>query len=172
MIKKITGVAALGMAIFISYLAAQPNEFQILRSQQLQAPPDKLFMLINDFHQWELWSPWEQVDMTRAYSGALSGQGAVYEWQNRVNNYRGHMTIKVSTPTHIVIDIDEYKPYKLHQTFEFTLLPQDGATQVRVVISGNNNLLTKMCDLVVDRRQKDAEKLDEALTNLKILAEN
>ncbi len=48
----------------------------------VQAPPQKIFPLINDFHQWGSWSPYENKDpaMKRSYSGAESGEGAVYAW--------------------------------------------------------------------------------------------
>ena len=44
----------------------------------VKAPPARVFALIDDFHRWADWSPWEKLDpaMKRTHSGAASGEGA------------------------------------------------------------------------------------------------
>ena len=65
--------AVLGLA------TTKPDTFRVERATTIQAPPDKVFPLINDFHNWAGWSPWEKMDpgMKRTHSGAQSGKGAV-----------------------------------------------------------------------------------------------
>ncbi|MFW5469059.1 hypothetical protein ACOCJ4_03325 [Knoellia sp. CPCC 206435] len=36
--------------------------FEFSRSTSISAPPTVVHALINDFHRWEAWSPWEDVD--------------------------------------------------------------------------------------------------------------
>ena len=82
MIKKlILGVLAIvviGVAIFCVVVAMQPADFKITRSATFNAPPEKVFEQINDFHKWEAWSPWAKIDpnMKATYSGPASGTGA------------------------------------------------------------------------------------------------
>jgi len=67
-------------AVFV-FAATRPDTFRVQRRTSIKAPPDKVFALINDFHNWNLWSPWEKMDhsMKKTHSGASSGKGAVYE---------------------------------------------------------------------------------------------
>ena len=52
------------------------------RSVSIKAPPERIFPLISDFHQWLQLVALEQKDpaMNRAYGGAERGKGAVYAW--------------------------------------------------------------------------------------------
>ena len=60
---------------------------------EIKAPPEKIFNLINDFHNWLSWSPWEKMDpaLKRTYSGAAAGKGAVYEWEGNKKVGQGRM---------------------------------------------------------------------------------
>jgi hypothetical protein len=69
----------------LGYAAIQPDTFRVQRSASMNAPPEKVFARINNLQNWGTWSPWEKMDpaMKRIYSGAASGQGAVYEWEGQ-----------------------------------------------------------------------------------------
>ena len=59
---------------------AMGKPYTVTRTATIAAPPERLRALINDFHEWTAWSPWEDVDpaMERTYSGAEHGVGAHY----------------------------------------------------------------------------------------------
>ena len=83
MFKKIfIGLVAL-IAILGVVVAMQPPEFRVSRATTIQAPAEKVFAEVNDFHRWEHWSPWAKLDpnMTTTYGGPPSGVGSVYEWK-------------------------------------------------------------------------------------------
>ena len=44
---------------------------------------ERVHALVNDFHEWQQWSPWEDLDpqMRRTYSGPDAGVGAAYAWE-------------------------------------------------------------------------------------------
>ena len=48
----------------------------------MNAPSHLVHGLVNDFHNWTKWSPWEDLDpaLQRSYSGPEEGVGARYEW--------------------------------------------------------------------------------------------
>src|SRR5712672_2055935 len=131
-IAIIAVVLAIAIAIILIVAATRPNAFSIQRATIVKAPPERLFPLINDFHQWGTRSPYENKDpaMKRSYSGAASGQGAVYAWEGNKNVGSGRMEIlDASAPSKIVIKLDFFTPFEGHNTAEFTMLPQgDGAT--------------------------------------------
>src|SRR3954453_6095355 len=58
-------------------------DFEVTRQTTIAASPERLHELIDDFHRWREWSPWEDMDpdLAREYSGAGSGVGARYAWQ-------------------------------------------------------------------------------------------
>ncbi len=86
-IATIAVVLAIAIAIVLILAATKPNNFSIERATTIKAPPERIFPLINDFHQWGTWSPWENKDpaMKRTFDGAASGKGAVYAWDGNKN---------------------------------------------------------------------------------------
>ena len=92
-------IVALIVALLIS-AATRPDTFRLQRSITINAPPDRVFPFINDFHQWPLWSPWEKMDpiMRKTHSGETQGRGAVYEWDGNKNVGTGQSEIVESVP--------------------------------------------------------------------------
>ena len=82
MLKIIATVVVVLIAAVLGLATTKPDTFRVQRATSIKAPPEKVFALINDFHNWGQWSPWEKLDpaLNRTYSGPASGKGAVYEW--------------------------------------------------------------------------------------------
>ena len=81
---KIVSIAVIVLFAALLVLAAtKPDTFRVQRATSIKAPPEKIFALINDFHSWGSWSPYEKLDptMKRTHGGAANGKGAVYEWE-------------------------------------------------------------------------------------------
>jgi hypothetical protein len=57
MIKKILLALVVIVLVFLGYVAMQPNDFKITRSATIAAPQNVVFDQVNDFHNWEAWSP-------------------------------------------------------------------------------------------------------------------
>ena len=57
------------------------DSFRVERSVTIKAPPEKIFALINDFHNFGQWSPWEHLDpdMQCSITDSARRKGAVYE---------------------------------------------------------------------------------------------
>src|SRR3954470_20788404 len=122
-IAIIAVVLAIAIAIILILAAAKPDRFSVQRATTVKAPPEKIFGLINDFHQWGTWSPYENKDpaMKRTYTGAERGKGAVYAWDVNKNVGSGRMEIlDASEPSKIVIRLDFFTPFEAHNTAEFT----------------------------------------------------
>src|SRR4030088_2767766 len=112
-IAIIAVVLAIAIAILLILAARKPDTFSVRRATAVKAPPEKIFPLINDFHQWGTWSPYENKDpaMKRSYSGAESGKGAIYAWDGNKNVGSGRMEIlDTSVPAKIVINLDFFEP--------------------------------------------------------------
>jgi hypothetical protein len=81
MLKIIAIIIAVLIIAILIYAAKRPDAFRIERSTNIKAPPEKIFLLINDLHQWKAWSSCEKNDpeIKRTYGQITSGKGAVYE---------------------------------------------------------------------------------------------
>ena len=105
----IVGIIVLLVAGLLGYAATKPDTFRVQRSASMKAPPEKIFPLINDFHNWVSWSPWEKLDleMKKTHSGAASGKGAIYEWEGNKKVGQGRMEIMEAIPhSKVAIKLD------------------------------------------------------------------
>ncbi len=71
------------------------NALVVRRRIRIEAPPEAIFPLIQDFRRWTAWSPYEELDpnLKRTYSGAPFGVGAIYDWTgNKVGAGRMQIT--------------------------------------------------------------------------------
>jgi hypothetical protein len=168
-------VVAIAIAIVLILAATKPDTFSVQRAAAVKAPPEKIFPLINDFHQWGTWSPWEGKDpgMKRTYSGTASGRGAVYAWDGNKNVGSGRMEIlDASSPSKIVIKLDFFKPFEAHNTAEFTVLPQgDGATNISWVMHGPAPFMSKIMQVFMNIDKMVGKDFEIGLSNLKRLTE-
>lgn len=174
MVRKLLLAMAVLIVLVLIYAATRPDSFRIERSTRIKAPPEKIFALINDLHQWEAWSPWEKIDpqIRRTYSGAASGKGAVYEWNGNKDIGQGRMEISETTPSsRILIKLDFMAPMEAHNLVEFTLAPQGDSTLVTQAMSGPSPYVAKLMGLVFSMDKMVGDKFEEGLGNLKGLAE-
>ena len=174
MIKTIAIVVVVLLAALLIYAATKPDSFRIERATTIKAPPEKIFPLINDFHQWEAWSPWEKIDpaLKRTYAGADNGKGAVYEWNGNKDIGQGRMEITESTPaSKVALRLDFVKPFEAHNTVEFTLVPQGDSTTITQAMYGPSPYMSKLMTIFFSMEKMVGEKYEEGLANLKAIAE-
>jgi len=167
-------VLALAIAIILVLAATKPSTFSVQRAASIRAPAEKIFPLINDFHQWKSWSPYENRDpaMKRSYSGAASGQGAVYGWEGNKNVGSGRMEILDATqPSKIVIKLDFFSPFEGHNTAEFTMLSQGEATLVTWLMHGPAPFVNKLMQVFMSLDRMIGKDFEAGLVNLKNITE-
>jgi uncharacterized protein YndB with AHSA1/START domain len=167
-------VLAVAIAIVLILAAMKPDTFSIRRGAAIKAPPEKIFSLINDFHQWGSWSPWENKDpaMKRTFSGAASGRGAVYAWDGNKNVGSGRMEIlDASSPSKIVIKLDFFAPFEAHNTAEFTMLPRGDTTGVDWLMHGPASFMSKLMQVFMNIDKMVGKDFEAGLSNLKKLTE-
>ncbi|PPF44900.1 transcriptional regulator [Pseudoclavibacter sp. AY1F1] len=116
------------------------TQYEVQREAVIPADIERVHALINSFHKWSSWSPWEDVDpaMDRRFSGPEAGKDAHYEWEGNRKAGKGSMTIVASAPQRVDLVIDFDKPFKAHNPTSFILEPIDGGTHVRWVMSGEH----------------------------------
>lgn len=170
---------ALGLAVVLAGVlivaATRPDSFRVQRSTSIKAPPEKIFVFINEFDRWTAWSPYEKKDpaMTRRRSGPAAGAGAVYAWEGDKNVGVGRMEITDSTPpSKVTIKLDFTKPFEAHNTVEFTMIPRGDATQVTWAMHGPQPYIGKLVGLFLNMDKMVGTDFETGLANLKAAAES
>src|SRR3984957_13215557 len=167
-------VLAIAIIAILGLASRKPDTFIVRRSALVQAPAERIFPLVNNFHQWGGWSPWENRDpaMKRSYSGAENGKGAVYAWDGNKNVGSGRMEIlDASSPSKITIKLDFFKPFEGHNTAEFTFVPEReaAATNVIWVMQGPSSFMSKVMQVFMDLDKMIGRDFEAGLANLKAL---
>src|SRR5512146_2170299 len=174
MLKKIAiGVVVLVVAL-LGYAATRPDSFRVERSTSINAPPEKIFALINDLHRWQSWSPFEKKDpaMKRTLSGAPNGKGAMYEWDGNKEIGKGRMEITdASPPSRVTIQLDFVKPFEAHNVVDFTLEPRGDATNVTWTIQGPSPFISKVIGIFCNMDKMIGKDFETGLASLKTEAE-
>jgi uncharacterized protein YndB with AHSA1/START domain len=173
-IVVIAVVLVLALATVLILAARKPDTLRVTRATSIQAPAETIFPLVNDFHQWDGWSPYEHKDpaMKRSYSGAESGKGAVYAWDGNNNVGSGRMEIlETQAPSKIVIKLDFIKPFEGHNTAEFTMLPQGDATNLTWTMVGPAPFMSRLMQVFINLDQMIGKDFEAGLANLKKLTE-
>lgn len=174
MLIAIVAVLVLIVAALLGYAATRPKTFKVQRSTMIQAPAQKVFTLINDFHNWPLWSPWEKLDpaMKKTISGAPSGTGAVYEWEGNSKAGKGRMEIvDSSAPSRMEIKLDFEKPFRSSNRTQFLLAPQGGATQVTWTMTGPSAFVMRVMGIFMNMDNMIGKDFDAGLASIKALAQ-
>jgi hypothetical protein len=175
MLKKIlSGIAVLILG-FVIYVALQPSTYQVSRQTNISAPPDAVFALVNDFHKWDVWSPWAKLDpaMKTTYEGAPAGPGAIYSWAGNDKVGEGRMTILDSRPNESVrIKLEFITPFPSTSITELSMKGDAASTAVNWTMSGENNFGAKAALLMMGGMDKTVgPDFEKGLAQLKAAAE-
>ena len=159
---------------FLVYAATRPDSFRVERTVTINAPPERIFPLVNDFQRWGAWSPFEKKDpgMKRTMSGVSSGEGAVYEWDGNKEIGQGRMEIVESVPpSRVTLTLDFTRPFEAHNIVDFTLEPRGNSTQVTWAIHGPSPFISKVMGIVLNMDKMIGKDFEAGLAALKTVSE-
>jgi hypothetical protein len=171
----IAGVLAALVGGVLIAAATRPDTFVVKRSILINAPPDWVFPLINNFMRWRDWSPWEKKDpqMKRLLvADRASGPGAVYKWRGNKDVGEGSMEIAESVPpSRVRLRLDFVKPFEAHNDVIFTLEPRGQGTEVTWTMQGRLPYFARIVHLFFDMDATVGRDFETGLANLKKAAE-
>lgn len=174
MIKKIGLVILVAVLVLLGAAMLQPDTFRMQRAITIKAAPEKIIGLIDDFHAWSTWSPWEHLDpaMQRSYSGPARGKGAVYGWQGDSKVGAGRMEVlESSPPSKVVIKLDFLKPFESHNMTEFQVETKGDTSTVTWVMTGPSAFMTKLMGVFVSMDSMVGPDFEKGLAQMKQVAE-
>lgn len=169
-IKRSLLIGTILFAGVLLFAASRPDTFVVERSINIKATPEVIYPLISDLHNFPLWSPYENIDpaMKRRFSGAASGQGAVYAWQGNAQVGSGRLEITEATPySRVIMKLDYVKPVEAHNLMEFTLQASGEQTKVTWRMHGAAPFLSKVMSLFFSIDNTIGPQFELGLANLR-----
>ncbi|HET8710704.1 MAG TPA: SRPBCC family protein [Spongiibacteraceae bacterium] len=173
MLKTIALILIVVIIGVLLFAATRPDSFRVERSIRIDTTPEKISALVEDFHAWQQWSPWENIDpnLKRNYSGAARGVGAAYAWEGNNEVGSGRMEILSATLTKIIIQLDFIKPFAAQNTAEFTFKQEGASTEVIWAMYGPSPYVSKLMGLIFSMDKMVGSSFETGLKNLKTAAE-
>ena len=149
------------------------GSYSVERTVNVKAPASRVHGLVNDFHHWTGWSPWEDLDadLERSYTGPDEGIGAHYAWSGNRKAGAGSMEITGSSPEEIVIALAFLKPFKSTSTTLFELASEGEATNVTWRMTGEHAGLMAVFGRFMNMDKLVGPDFEKGLARLKAAAE-
>ncbi len=162
------------LAVVCGVAALQPADYRVERKITIDAPPEAVFKEVNDFHNWQKWSPWLKLDPNakEIYEGPPAGKGAIFKWIGNKNVGEGSMTILESVPDkEIKIKLEFLEPFPDKANTDFTFVPKGDKTEVTWSMYGTKEFLGKVMGVVFDMEVMVGGNYEIGLANLKRVVE-
>ncbi len=166
-------VLALIVALLI-FIATRSDTMHVERTALVNAPAHVVFSIINDLHQWGLWSPYDKRDpnMTKTYEGAPTGPGASYAWNGNKDVGEGRMTIVSCQPNELItMKLEFTRPFRCQNRVDFKLVPATGGTNVSWILEGKNTFMSKAMSLIMNMDRMVGTDFEIGLANLNTVAQ-
>jgi len=173
MLLKIGAIVILLVAGLAGFIATRPDAMHIERSAEIHAPAATAFGLVNDFHNWASWSPFElDSNMKKTFEGPESGKGAIYNWSGNKDVGSGRVTILDSKPNELIqMRLEMFEPYAGENQVRFRFEPVSGGTRVSWIMDGTKNFIFKAMSLVLDCDEMCGQMFDKGLAKLDATAQ-
>ena len=174
MLKKFLIAIAAIIVVFVVVVALQPAEFRIVRSATISAPAPAVFAQVNDFHNWQAWSPWAKLDPAAkaTFEGPSAGIGAIFRWAGNKDVGERSMTIIESRPSDLIrIKLEFLRPFEATNSAEFTFKPEGNRTAVTWSMEGKNNFIAKAVCLFMNMDKMVGGQFEQGLAQMKSVAE-
>ena len=150
------------------------GSYSVERTITVHAPAARVHSLVDDFHQWTAWSPWEDLDpgMQRTYSGSDRGVGAHYAWKGNRKAGAGSMEITGSSAEEIAIALAFLKPFKSESRLRFSFTPSgEDTTDVAWRMDGETSGATALMTRFMNMDKLVGPDFEKGLVRLKAAAE-
>jgi uncharacterized protein YndB with AHSA1/START domain len=170
----VVAVLALASAAVLIIATTRPDSFRLERSASIAAPPDKVFAMVHDLHQFNTWNPWlrKEPDAEQRYEGAATGVGSAYLWRGKQTG-SGRMEIVDALPSQrVTMRLDFYTPFKAQNQAEFTIAPQAGGlSTIRWAMTGPSPFVSKLMSVFISMDKMVGPDFEAGLANLKSILE-
>jgi polyketide cyclase/dehydrase/lipid transport protein len=171
------GVAGV-LVLFVTVVATRPAAYHVERKLAVAAPPELVFGVLNDLHQfagvWVLFgSPLEKLDpgMQKTFEGPAAGVGQSCSWSGKKAG-KGKLTIEESVPGQKVgMKLELVEPMASTATCALTLAETPAGSSVTWSMAGNHNFIGRAFGLFMNMDNMLGADIEKGLAQLKAVAE-
>lgn len=173
MLKTFAIVIVALIVLVLIYAATKPDLFHVERSIDIKAKPEKVFGLINDFRQWDAWTPYNKDPaMKKTYGDKTSGSGATYAWEGNKEVGKGEIAITGSEPnSRITFDLHMITPFEGRNHVVFALKAAGDTTTVTWILEDQHTYFLKLLSVFLSMDKMIGKDFETGLAKLKIVAE-
>ncbi|WP_428421134.1 SRPBCC family protein [Methylibium sp.] len=173
MFKTLALAVLAALALLLLYAATRPDQFRVERSLRIEAPPERVFALIEDLKGFNTWNPYARKDpaIKQRYGDVTRGPGAFYAWESKEVGVGSMKITDTAAPTHVTIALDFEQPFTAHNTAEFALRPDGGGTTVTWAMHGPATFVSKLMGVFFSMDRMVGRDFEAGLVNLKAAAE-
>jgi Polyketide cyclase / dehydrase and lipid transport len=159
--------------LVLIYAATKPDSFHVERAIDIEAPREKIFALINDFHEWDAWTPYNKDPaMKKTYGGNGSGTGATYAWEGNNAVGKGEIVITDSAPySRIAFDLHMIAPLEGRNHVVFALKTAGDTTTVTWILDDKHAYFVKVMSVFLNTDKMIGRDFETGLAKLKSVAE-
>ena len=150
------------------------DTYTVQRSFAINAPARQIYPHIVDFHNWESWSPWEEMDpsMEKTFSGSAEGVGAKYAWSGNRKVGQGRMEITgAEEASSVEIALEFLKPFRASNATVFSLSEAGESTNVTWSMTGKKTLMTRVMGIFKSMDSMVGPDFEKGLARLKSVVE-
>ena len=163
------------IVLLLVYAWFKPKTFRVERSTVINAPAEKVYKHLADFHNWQAWSPWEGLDpdLKRTFAGPAEGVGAVYSWEGNNKVGAGRMELTKADPkTGISLNLDFLRPFKASNITDIAFTPEGNGTRVNWAMHGPHPFMMRLMSTVFSMDKMVGKDFEKGLAQLKSVSEN
>ena len=174
MLANILLAVAVVVVVCVAVVAMRPSECRVARTALIGAPASAVFERVNDFHNWEAWSPWAKRDpaMKKGYGGAPAGTRPNNTWAGNTAVGAGRTTKTPSPPSELIrIRLEMMRPFAATNTVEFAFRPEGNHTAVTWSMVGESGFIGKALGLFMNMDKMVGGDFEKGLTQMKSVAE-
>lgn len=142
---------------FSIYVAVQPNDYKFSRSKTINAPISLLFNKVNNFKNWQDFSPWLEQDsnININYGEKTSGKDASYSWNSEILGEGSMTTLATETNKSITQNIDFIKPFEATSQINWTFKNSSKGTKVTWAMECKQDFITKAKSLIMGSMESE-----------------
>ena len=172
-LRVLLGIVAALAAVIVVGGFLLPTEQFVSRSVVVAADREDVYALVNDYRQFNRWSPWaaKDPDTTYEFSGPDAGVGAKMSWRSEDPNVgNGMQEIVEAEPGSRVRTRLTFEGFDSASYATFRLEPVDGGTRVTWEFEANlDSFVGRYMGLMMDSWV--GADYEQGLANLKEIAE-
>jgi hypothetical protein len=150
-LKTILIILLVLIGIYLLVSLFLPSKYDVSRSVNINGSKKAAFSLVNDFKNWEKWSPWLAKDstMTFKYSDDTEGEGASYSWTSEEMGNGNQQIARVSGMDTINTVIN-FEGRDASKGYWYFTEKEEGRIQVTWGIRGKLGFFSRVFGLFMD----------------------